>query len=172
MGNYIDAIRKLERESRALHDEVHRTFKLRGESPHKFKDWQRAAERFRTFKSDLDQLIEKCWPSSGDLVEPHLREFMFDYIEVDPRFFRSGYILEKVLARIKKLKLTPDETVKVQTLLLSRVRTGALRNFRHICRLIPMIEDRRLRETVAELALSDDPAIRRRAEFALVYFPK
>lgn len=170
MGNYIDAIRKLERETRALHDEVHRTFKLRGQSPHKFKDWERAAERFRTFKSDLDQLIEKCWHSAGEVVEPHLREFMFDYIEVDPQFFRSGYILEKILQRVKKLTMTEDEMAKVRTLLLNRIRTKALRDFRHVCRLVPLVKSRDLRETVEELAASSDPSTRHRARFALPYF--
>jgi hypothetical protein len=172
MAAYIEAIRNLERESNALHREVHRTFRLRDESEHKLKDWKRAAERFRTYRSDIDPLIDRCWPSTGEVTEPYLREFLFDYVEVDPQFYRSGYIMEKVLARIKKLTMFPDETANVQTLLLTRIRTRALRNFRHICRLIPMIEDRRLRETVAELAVSDDAAIRRRAEFALVYFPK
>ncbi|MBL9047303.1 MAG: hypothetical protein JNK34_08350 [Tabrizicola sp.] len=172
MAAYIDAIRNLERESNALHREVHRTFRLRDESKHKLKDWKRAAERFRTYRSDLDPLIDRCRPSAGEVTELYLREFMFDYVEVDPQFYRSGYILEKVLARIKKLKLTADEMFKVQTLLLNRIRTKALRNFRHICRVIPMIENRQLRETVAELAASDDPSIRRRAEFALAYFRK
>jgi hypothetical protein len=172
MAAYIEAIRKLERESNALHREVHRTFRLREESEDKRKDWMRAAERFRTYTSDLDPLIDRCWPSTGEVTEPFLREFLFDYVEVDPQFYRSGYIMEKVLARIKKLPLTPGETATMQTLVLNRIRNKALRNFRHICRLIPIIEGRLLRETVAELAASEDPAIRRRAEFALNFFPK
>jgi len=172
LAAYIEAIRSLERESNALHREVQRTFRLRDDSEHRRKDWTRAAESLRTSWSDLDPLIRRCWPSTGEASEPDLREFLFDYIEVDPQFFRSGYIMEKVLVRIKKLKLTPDEKAKVQILLMNRIRSRALRNFRHICRLISMIENRRLRETVAELAVSDDSAIRRRAEFALAYFPK
>ena len=170
MGRYIDAIRKLEEDSLWLYNEAHRTFRLRRESAHKFKDWERAAERFRTHRSDLDHLIEKCWPSSGDAVEPHLREFMFDYIEVDPQFYRSGYIMEKVLQRIKRLHLTTEDKAKVQALLLNRIRNKALRNFRQICRLIPIIDGGELKEIVVELAISADPSVRYRAGFALSYF--
>ena len=170
MGRYIDAIRKLEQDSRALLDEIHRTFRLRRESAHKFRDWERATERFHTRRSELDHLIEKCWPSSGAVVEPHLREFMFDYIEVDPQFYRSGYIMEKVLQRIKRLPLMAEEKAKVQALLLNRIRNKAQRNFRQICRLIPIIDGGGLKAIVAELAMSADPSVRYRAGFALSYF--
>lgn len=139
---------------------------------HKFRDWERATERFRTYKSDLDPLIEQSWPSSGELVDPHLRGFMFDYVEVDPQFFRSGYIMEKVLQRIKKLSLTREEKSKLQVLLLNRIQHRAMRNFRHICRMVPLVESPGFKETVAGLAASVDPSIRHRAMFALSYFGK
>lgn len=170
MGSYIEAIRTLEKESRALQDALHLALRSRQDSPHKYKDWERATERFRTYRSDLDTLIDRCWPSTGDIVDPHLREFMFDYILIDPQFFRSGYIMEKVLQRVKRLSLTAEEKGKVRDLLLNRIHTKALRNFRNICRLIPVIEESGLREAIGESARSADPSVRHRVEFALTYF--
>jgi hypothetical protein len=73
--------------------------------------------------------MKTCLRAFSHPVEPFLREFMFDYVEVDPQFHRSGYLMERVLRRIKKLSLTPEEAAKLQLLLLNRIRVKALRNF-------------------------------------------
>lgn len=78
--------------------------------------------------------------------------------------------MEKVLQRIKRLPLMAEEKAKVQALLLNRIRNKAQRNFRQICRLIPIIDGGGLKEIVAELAMSVDPSVRYRAGFALSYF--
>ncbi len=114
-------------------------------------------------------LCSKATPLPPDADQ---RAFMFDYIAVDPYFFRSGYLMEHILRRIKRIDLTPAEKTTVQQLLLKRIQTKALRNFRHICRLMPQISDADFHARVAALSRSTDPAVRHRAGFALAYFAR
>ncbi|MFD2205749.1 hypothetical protein [Kiloniella antarctica] len=128
-----------------------------------------AAKRYREFTSIVDDLTNACL-KDGIVTDPNLRKFVFDYIQCDPYFYRSGYILEKLLQRIKKLKLSTGEKNKIQVLILHRIETRALRNFRNICRLIPVISDDDFHQAVLDRYRSKDENVRRRAEFALCYF--
>ena len=145
---------------------------LRDQSPLKRRDWELAAERFLNHSSALDPLIESCSNGDQHSVTPEQREFMFDYIAVDPQFFRSGYIMERILRRVKRLKLAVDEKQIMQKLVLGRVRVRAFRNFRDVCRLIPKIADAGFQTEIEDLMNSHDAATRQRANYALKYFPQ
>ena len=170
MGDYVRKIRDFERQRNALSDAIRQTVERRRESPAKYQEWKNAAAAFATHHSPLDPLFAQCFYASAQPVTPDLRAFMFDYIAVDPQFFRSGYILERILRRIKKLALSRSEKRAVQKLLVTRVKERGLRNFRDICRLVPVIEDGSLRTEIENLACSDHDGIRHRARFALSYF--
>ncbi|MBD3679743.1 MAG: hypothetical protein HUJ27_15260 [Rhodobacteraceae bacterium] len=98
-----------------------------------------------------------------------VREFAFCYLEVDPYFFRSGYLLERIVRKLKKLEFTDAQKAIVQALILKRINTRALRNFREICRLMPKIETEEFRDRVRARLESDDPSVRHRAELAAAY---
>jgi hypothetical protein len=170
MGAYVEAIRALERERNALHHARQAALLIRDQSPLKRRDWELAAKRFHAHRSSLDPLIESCSCGAQQFVTPEQREFMFDYISVDPQFFRSGYIMERILRRAKRLCLSAEEKHVMQKLLLGRVREKAFRNFRDVCRLIPKIEDAGFRAEIEELMHSPDAATRQRATYALKYF--
>lgn len=170
MSDYREQIARCEQEVNALDRKVHETVKMRDSSREAREIWIRAAHDFRTYYSPIDDLLEACLKS--DLPQDiNLRQFVFDYIDQDPYFFRSGYILEKLLQRVKKLSLTPAEKTSLQRLLLKRIDTRALRNFRNICRLTHMIDSNGFHAKVSSRARSADPQINSRARFALEYFP-
>lgn len=73
---------------------------------------------------------------------------------------------------VRTMELTDAEKGIVRRLLLQRIRIKALRNFRHICRLIPMLAEQNFWDDVAALATSADGSIRHRASLALSYFPQ
>jgi hypothetical protein len=170
MASYIEAIKELERERNALDQARRAAFLTKNQSALKRRDWERANEKYRNHLSAHDQQIDACFGCTPDSITPDLRDFMFDYIRVDPRFYRSGYIMERILQRIKRPPISVEEKRVIQKLLLHRTKVKALRNFRQICRLIPMIEDAPLRAEIEELTQSQDPSIRHRAKFALSYF--
>lgn len=170
MTNFKSAIQAHETHLNEMHARVHETFKQRDQSRWKYDEWTNAARRFREARSEIDEMCDSCI-SDGLKVYPMLRRFAFEYLSVDPYYFRSGYFVEKLLRRVKKLKLTDGEKHILQELVLRRIRARALRNFRHICRLIHLIETKEFLAEVSFLARSDNPNVRRRAEFALQYFP-
>lgn len=170
MNEYYHLIKQHETEVNRLHAEVREAFGRSDQSKHARRDWELAAKRFREHKSEVDDLVERCMTQDiGN--DRELRAFTFSYVKSDPYFFRSGYILERLVRRIKKLDLSETEKVLIQELILKRIDTNALRNFRDICRLIPMIETEGFSNKIAARLRSDEPSIRHRAEFAALYFP-
>ncbi len=170
MAKYRKMIATCEAEVNDLHKKLWEAVEHREKSPNQREQWIRAAKAFREHSSPLYDLVDECL-KSGLLHNPDLREFVFDYIDQDPYFFRSGYMLESLLQRVKKLPLTKSEKTSIQLLVLKRIETRALRNFRHICRLIHMADSNGFHSEISNRAKSSDPQVKRRAEFALDYFP-
>ena len=152
-----------------LHNAVHAAFKIRDRSDRHKEKWQQAALENRYYKSQVDELIAAC-QMHGIEHDPELRRFVFDYLIIDPYYFRSGYTMERLVQRIKKLQLTSSEKAIIQNLLLHRIETRALRNFRNICRLIHRVETEGFHTEVCHRSKSIDPGVKRRADFALLYF--
>ena len=78
--------------------------------------------------------------------------------------------MEGLIRKIKKLSLIVAEKQLLRDLILKRIDTKALRNFRQICRLIPLIETAGFGNEVAARVRSNDASVRHRAKFALLYF--
>ncbi|MEP1536500.1 MAG: hypothetical protein ABJQ34_06950 [Paracoccaceae bacterium] len=163
-------ITECEREVNELHAALWKAVEHRGKSPHQREQWHRAADAFNNHQSPIDDLIDRCF-EYGLERDSDLRRFAFAYIDEDPYFFRSGYILEDLLRRVKRLTLSTDEKTSLQRLILKRIETRALRNFRRICQLINKIDTDDFRNEVCNRTNSSDPQVKRRAEFALSYFP-
>lgn len=170
MKNFCILIRQHEKKVNELHSKLWETFRRRERSAHAHSDWERAAKQFREFISEFDELVERSL-SENLAQDKGLRDFAFSYVATDPYFFRSGYILERLVRRIKKLDLSDAEKQLIQQLILRRIDKKALRNFRDICRLIPKIETTGFSNEIAERLRSKEPSIRHRAEFAASYLP-
>ena len=123
-------------------------------------------------RSPLDRHIEQSFDPSFDLSEAEQREFMFDYVAVDPQFFRSGYVMERILRRIKRLDLTSSEKGAIRALLMSRIQGPGRRNFRDICKLVPLVQNDGLAAKIADLVTSPDTAVSARAKMAQTYFAR
>ncbi len=170
MKDLCPLIRQHEKKVNELHSKVWETFRRREKSEHARSDWARAAKQFREFSSEVNELVERSL-SEDIALDNRLRDFAFSYVATDPYFFRSGYILERLVRRVKKLDLSDAEKELIQQLILRRIDTKALRNFRDICRLIPKIETTGFSNEIAERLRSNEPSIRHRAELAASYLP-
>lgn len=144
-------------------------FSRREKSDQAYRDWQLAAKRFREYSSEVDRMVDACLTQD---ISDHsdLREFAFCFIQCDPYYHRSGYVMEKLLRKIKALSLSDLEKRLLRELLIRRIDTKARRNFRDICRLIPKIETDALKDKVVSRIRSDDPSVKYRAGFAMRYF--
>ncbi len=97
------------------------------------------------------------------------RRFVFDFLSVDPVYFRSGYEKERLLKVVKMLDLTEHEKAVLRQTIQRRIRNGALREFRRFCQLIPKIQSDDFTANLKTDAGSTDVNVRRRATFALAY---
>jgi len=168
MKDFCQLILQHEKKVNELHSQVWETFRRREKSAHAHSDWEQAAKQFCEFGSEFDELVERSL--SGDMARDNeLRGFALSYVATDPYFFRSGYILERLVRRIKKLDLSDAEKATIQKLILRRIDTKALRNFRDICRLIPKVETTAFSNEIAERLRSSEPGVRHRAELAASY---
>jgi len=101
--------------------------------------------------------------------DPLLRQFVFDFMSIDPMYFRSGYQKEKILRALKKIEFAEEERVILRQTILRRIRTNAHREFRHLCRLIPKVQTEDFISELSAAARSNDEYMRRRALVALEY---
>ena len=169
MSGFRTEILAYEIESNRLRAAIYTAFKLRDRSRSHWETWSRACDRFHELLSPIDEWLRSC--DTSDLAsDPHIRLFIFEYLSADPYYFRSGYEKERLIRKIKKLDLTSPEKEIIRQLILSRIETRALREFRQICRMIPRIETKGFYEAVHIMFRSSDIDMQRRAKFALSYF--
>lgn len=170
MRDYHTQIRQHEAKMNELIAAIKETVKRRHEFPHAFQEWDSAADRLHEYGRDFYSLLKRCW-TEGLEQDEELRAFTFSYLATDPYYFRSGYFLEVLVRQIKKLDLSDAEKVIIQDLILRRIDTKALRNFRDICRLIPRVETEDFSNEIDKRLKSEESSIRHRAELAASYLP-
>ncbi len=168
MTDYKSQIARHRDALNALQERIHTTFRMRDQSEARKRAWEDACSEFQSFQSQIDTLLNNI---SGDTVanDKGIRSFVFDFLSVDPIYYRSGYEKERLLKLVKALELTGHEKAVLRETIQNRVRNGALREFRRFCQLIPKIQTD---DFVIELQTSagcGDEDVRRRAAFALKY---
>ncbi len=82
-------------------------------------------------------------------------ESAVQFLKADPIFFRSGYIKEDILERLRGIPLDPTQKRRLQQLILARIMEPRVkREFRRYCRLAPFVTDPLFEEQIAVLAKS------------------
>lgn len=170
MHDYDTQIRQHEAKMNELIGAIKEAGKRRHESPYALQEWEKETARLHGYDRGFYNHLKRCW-TEGLKQDKDLRAFAFRYLAVDPYFFRSGYFMEVLVRQIKKLDLLDAEKVIIQDLILRRIDTKALRNFRDICRMIPRIETEDFSNEISKRLRSEDSSIRHRAELAASYFP-
>jgi len=95
--------------------------------------------------------------------DPDTVDTAIAFLEADPRFFRSGYIKEKLLSRLKHVPLWQHQVQR-----LSRsVDGGGRREFHGYARLAGALHAHAIAEAMHERQSSRDPEVARRAREVL-----
>ncbi|WP_083095864.1 hypothetical protein [Pseudophaeobacter leonis] len=151
-----------------LHERIHATLEVRDRSEANRRAWKDACSKFQGFQSDVNKYLDKV---SAETVsqDKQIRQFVFDFLSLDPIFYRSGYEKERILRVLKKFDLTDHEKTVLRQTILRRIRNGALREFRRFCQFIPQVQTENFINELQAAARSTDENIKRRAVFALEY---
>ncbi|SHG80631.1 hypothetical protein [Marivita hallyeonensis] len=168
MPEYTSLIARHRDALNSLHGDVQVTFRTKTHSAKHEKDWKDACRAFQEFESEVDRILRTVNVQTICANEK-IREFVFDFLSVDPIYFRSGYEKERLLRLLKPVKLTEFEKQTLRQIILRRIRTGALREFRKFCQMIPRIQTEDFLNDLRDAGHSGDQHVKRRARFALTY---
>jgi hypothetical protein len=153
---------------RSLQAAVHSTYKARKASPAALEAWRQACDRFRRYQSPVVSRIERVH-KEGLAHDRSLRDFAITFLQVDPMYFRSGYVKAEVLHRLKSIRLDRDETARLAEVLVDAIRRRGQREFLAYCRLAAALRQPDVMAEAARLAASSDGRVASRARMMVRY---
>ena len=160
---YHRQIRETEAEIARLGARVHETYRGTDRDA-----WHQATADFHAYISPIDGLIDRTY-SEDFAKNPELVSFAIDFLECDLLFFRSGYVKEHLLEKLKAVSFTEAETDRLREVLVDAVVQRGRREFRRYCKLAAVLEDSDLIDRLEELARSTDEAVCSRARLMISY---
>lgn len=162
----IDArvIHETEAEMNRLHAACRAAAARQRSSAASRQEYRRAADEFRNYQSPLWGL----WSAQAqrDIVDSSgpWRNAAILYLQISPRFFRSGYLRDVVCTRIKQAELQHKERKNIQEALLqSIVRRPSTGRFQFDCRLAIKVADSDFLQELRSLRGNSNPWISGRA---------
>ena len=153
-------------ELRSLHEAIHIAFARRSESVAHLQEWQAACRRFHeaydrlAFPGGLARGLSLLANGDPAMIEESIR-----FLEVDPWFFRSGYIKAEIIRHLRRAPLSPAQVGRLRQVILARIAGRDTREFRWYCRLARVVSDPDFRREVERLSRSPAEPIARRARW-------
>jgi hypothetical protein len=151
---------------RALDERVRSTCRTRDSGRHARDEWSQACHGFHTYISRLDPYLQRAFQDRR-YSDTELIEFVVCFLEPDPHFFRSGYLKQDLLTRIKRSELTESVKRRLRGVLIDAVNRRGTREFKYYCRLAAAIADEGLRAQLDTIASGDPSARTSRARLML-----
>ena len=114
--------------------------------------------------------IFMIWPDKLKEVEEvdgEWREATITFLEVNPRYFRSGYDKAQLLRCLKRADLSPRHKQRLKAVLLDVVGRPSGVEFRQYCQLAARLACKELSSALSKLVKSEDEGVRRRASWML-----
>jgi hypothetical protein len=165
----MDFTRLIESESaklKELHAAITRTVVHRDRDERSRHEWQDACTAFHAHVSPLAKLLE---PACGQqrYTDPELLEFAIRFLELDPWFFRSGYLKQILITRLKRSDLDDATRQRLRVVLMDAVKRRGTREFKYYCRLAAVLADEAFVGELAAACTGADPARIHRAKMML-----
>ena len=136
----MDFVELIQREAKViaeLHQNIHITFKNRNNDR---ETWSRACEKFHSHVSSMSVFINRVY-NEKEFQDEEIIEFGITYLELDPFYFRSGYIKEEILTKIKRSRLSKKQVKRLRSVLLNAVERRGSKEYKYYCRLAGFIAD-------------------------------
>jgi len=145
---------------------IHTTFESRDQNEESYKQWSNACSIFHenynelSFPGGLKEGINNLKKADSDSIEKAIV-----FLEVNPYFFRSGYIKEEILSILKKINLNNSQKERLQTVVLNIIDNYFCREFHYYCRLAKNISSEVFMKKLEKKCKSDNQDIAKRAKW-------
>ncbi len=127
-GDLKDSIRQNAAEISRLHARIRETLGARGKGARELADWQRACAEFHARYDALACPGGYAGAAARILVgDPSTIEAALCFLELRPYFFRSGYMFQKLLRKLKRAVLTPPQAARLKLVLARQAAWAATR---------------------------------------------
>jgi hypothetical protein len=149
---------------------VHETFARYGRRAGKEEEravWEKAARVFHkvlreVYPPGFWEAVKQLKGRDGHGLEPAIT-----FLEIDPWFFRSGYVKADLLRYICRMEIPGIFEQRLREVVLQAIKLRDRREFRYYCRLARKIDSPDLRSAIEPLCQHMDEGIRRRANWVL-----
>ena len=123
-----------------LHAQIGRTFAVRDRDAKHLEAWKRACAECHAYSSRLDPFFNRAC-AEDSYRDRELIEFAICFLEVDPMFFRSGYLKQTVITRLKRSDLREGDRSRLRQVVWDAVDRRGTREFKYYCRLAVVLAD-------------------------------
>lgn len=150
---------------RDLNRRIHETFARRGLSNKDRGEWSNACAQFH---SNYDLLFypggEQRWVAflARDSSEV---ETAIAFLEVDPYFFRSGYMKQVMWNRLKSIELTTSQSARLEEVAIQYVHGRIRREFWHMARFVRLRASGDFWLRIDELRSAKESSVQIKAEW-------
>lgn len=128
-----EIILEVERKMNELHRRVHETHAVRHRGKTGFQDWEVACREWHAFRPATAGLWLPGFRQSVRAGDAIAMEEAILFLEVDPWFFGSGYLKERLIRWLKAAPLGERECVRLRNVVWNVARGRNRREFRNFC---------------------------------------
>ena len=154
---------------KAQNERIHQTFAARAKDPAANAAWEEACHVWHGTRLPADYL----WSGEfGQRVRSGDREAVKDavlFLEVDPWYFRSGYLKERLIDGLKRAPLTEHDRERLRQVILNVAHGRNRREFRYYCRLAAVVENAEFRRALEREAEKGGPSALGKLAYLLSY---
>jgi hypothetical protein len=165
----VDDIRQAEHEINARHARIYETLPHRTKSEAHRREWEDACLAFRAYRHPVFDLMRPDVLEKIRSGADSWRSAAILFLEVDPWFFRSGYMKQRLLRVLKGATLTTQERQRLDAVFLAVVTSRDRREFREYCRVAAKVGSLTLRRGLVASLSTDDERVRARTTEMLRY---
>lgn len=164
-----ESIEEVERAENRHHERIHATFSRRTESDRAWKDWEEVAsawhaQRYPTTKMWENGFLTDLRASNRQAIEEAIL-----YLEVDPWYFRSGYLKERLIRGLKAANLTERDRRRLWNVIWNVAGGRNRREFRNFCSLAAVVGDSDMVRLLGEVSPERNNAAKGKFAYLLNY---
>ena len=160
-------IREAVRDFHDLQSQIKAALPERSKSPQGLKAWQDACVAWHNHTSILATFWQKEYLSAVESGDPESVDLAISFVEVNPYYFRSGYMKDRLFRRLRRSKLSEDQRQRLLSAITEAIHSHQGDGWNHFIALAAAFADARFVEFVSKVTTGKDPKVARRAKLLL-----